>query len=155
MFLSLEKPQPLSKNQKNVVENVMIWMEREKKTIYMGHLCEISLIAKYFAISEMYKIILCTNGVAPCVPYPIEFPEVRWWLRWWRNLSDASSLLAKYSLIAKFGLLLLNFADGETSLELCQNLANGKILWTWYNFILACIFLHKKGWVRHVKQKWH
>ena len=123
----------------------------------MGHFCEISLIAKYFAISEMHKICLCTNGVAPCVPYPLEFPEVRWW----RNLSDATSLMAKYSLIVRLGLLLLNFADSETSLELCQhfangeNLANGEILWTWYNFILACIFLHKKGWVRHVKHKWH
>ena len=43
----------------------------------MGHFCEISLIDKYFAISEMHKICLCTNGVAPCVPYPLEFPEVR------------------------------------------------------------------------------
>jgi len=56
----------------------MEWLKREKKTIYMGHFCEISLIAKYFAISEMYKIYLCTNGVAPRVPYPLEFPEVRW-----------------------------------------------------------------------------
>jgi len=131
----------------------MQWLEREKKTISMGH------------FNEMYKICLCTNEVAPRVPYPLEFSEVCWWLRWWRNLSDATKLMAKYSLIAKFGLLLLNvtdnFTDGETSLELCQhfangeNLANGEILWTWYNFILACIFLHKKGWVGHVKHKWH
>jgi len=53
----------------------MEWLEREKKTIYMGHFCEISLIAKYFAINEMYKICLCTNGVAPRVPYPLEFPK--------------------------------------------------------------------------------
>jgi len=39
----------------------------------MGHFCEISLIAKYFAISEMLKICLCTNEVAPCGPYPLEF----------------------------------------------------------------------------------
>ena len=52
-------------------------MEREKKTIYMGHFCEISLTAKYFAISEMYKICLRTNGVGPRVPYPLEFPKVR------------------------------------------------------------------------------
>jgi len=42
---------------------------------------------------------------------------------------DATSLVAKYSLIVKFGILLLNFADnfadGETSLELCQHFANG------------------------------
>ena len=135
-------------------------MEREEKTIYVGYFCQILLIAKYFAISEMYRICLCTNGVAPHVPYPLEFPEVRWWLRWWRNLSDATSLMAKYTLIAKFGLLLLNFADGEISLKFCQlfangeNLANSEILWTWCIFILACIFLHKKGWVRHVKHKW-
>ena len=30
-----------------------------------------------FAISEMYRICLCTNGVAPRVPYPLEVPEVR------------------------------------------------------------------------------
>ena len=82
----------------------------------MGYFCKISLMAKYFAISEMYRICLYTNGVVPRVPYPLEVPEVRWW----RNLSDATSLMAKYTLIAKFGLLLLNFADGETSLEFCQ-----------------------------------
>jgi len=122
-------------------------LEREEKTIYMGYFGEISLIAKYFSISEMYRICLCTNGVAPCVPYPLEFPEVRWW---W-NLSDATSLMAKYSLIAKFGLLLLNFADGETSLELCQlfangeNLANREILWTWYIFYPYLHFPAQKG----------
>jgi len=52
-------------------------LEREEKTIYMGYFCKISLIAKYFAISEMYRICLCTNGVAPRVPYPLEVPEVR------------------------------------------------------------------------------
>ena len=117
-----------------------------------------------FANSEMYKICLCTNGVTPRVPYPLEVLEVRWWLRWWRNPSDVTSLIAKYTLIAKFGLLLLNFADnfvdGEISLEFCQLFANGadfansEILWTWCIFILACIFLHKKSWVRHVKHKW-
>ena len=55
----------------------MEWPEREKKTIYMGHFCEISLIAKYFAISEMYRICLCTNGAAPHVPYPLEVSKVR------------------------------------------------------------------------------
>ena len=55
----------------------MFFFEREKKTIYMGYFCETSLIAKYFAISEMYRISLCTNEVAPRVPYPLECPEVR------------------------------------------------------------------------------
>jgi len=97
----------------------------------MGCFCKILLIAKYFAISEMYRICLCTNGVAPRVPYPLEVSEVRWWFCWWRNLSDATSLMAKYTLIAKFGLLLLNFADdftdGVTSLEFCNYFANGEI----------------------------
>ena len=51
----------------------MDWLEREEKNIYMGHFCEISLIAKYFAISEMLKICLCTNEVAPRGPYPLDF----------------------------------------------------------------------------------
>ena len=54
-----------------------MYLEREEKTTYMGCFCKILLIAKYFAISEMYRICLCTNGVAPRVPYPLEIPEVR------------------------------------------------------------------------------
>jgi len=63
-------------------------MDREEKAIYMGQVCTTSLIAKYFAISEVHKICLCTNEFAPRVPYPLELPELR-----------------------------QNFADGETSLE--------------------------------------
>jgi hypothetical protein len=51
--------------------------EREETTIYMGQVCVISLIAKYFAISETHEICFCTNGVAPRVPYPLELPEIR------------------------------------------------------------------------------
>jgi len=51
----------------------MKWLEREEKTIYMGCLCEISLIVKYFAISEMQEILFCSNGVAPRGPYPVGF----------------------------------------------------------------------------------
>ena len=36
--------------------------------------------------------------------------------------------MAKYSLIAKFDLLLLNFAGGETSLEFGHHFANGENL---------------------------
>jgi len=51
----------------------MEWLEREEKIIYMGCLCEISLIAKYFAIGEMQEIFFSSNGVAPCGPYPVGF----------------------------------------------------------------------------------
>ena len=54
-----------------------MYLEREEKTTYMGCFCKILLIAKYFAISEMQRICLCTKGAAPRVPYPLEVSEVR------------------------------------------------------------------------------
>jgi len=76
VFLSRKCPSFSLKPEK-YQNNVIKWLEREEKTIYMGYFCQISLIAKYFAISEMYRICLYTNGVAPRVPYPLEVPEVR------------------------------------------------------------------------------
>jgi len=59
-----------------------LWKERRKLLIWatsvkFRYFYEISLIAKYFAISEMYRICLCTNEVVPRVPYPLDCPEVR------------------------------------------------------------------------------
>jgi len=78
LCVSLSRKYPnLSLKPEKYQNYVIMSLEREEKTIYMGCFCRISLIAKYFAISEMYRICLCTIGVAPRVPYPLEVSEVR------------------------------------------------------------------------------
>ena len=104
-------------------------MEREEKSIYMGQVGIISLIAKYFAISEMLEICFCTNGVAPRGPYPVWNPWSRQHftngeysleqfryqrnffnsasvtspkLRYQRTLPGTILLMAKFSLMASF-----------------------------------------------------
>jgi len=45
----------------------------------MGHFCEISLIAKYFAISEMLKICHAINwGLIQCMYFQFVYVDYDW-----------------------------------------------------------------------------
>jgi len=77
LCVSLSRKYPNLSLKPEKYQNYVMFLEREEKTIYMGCFCKILLIAKYFAISEMQRICLCTKGAAPRVPYPLEVSEVR------------------------------------------------------------------------------